>query len=145
MWRVGAGAVRALKVVGAGGAGGRPDLQLHQQKLKLDSMGYKAEEILLMCIWADAVPFNSDRSQSLETISLAFSGQQDLRLPLAGFSNASATIFSLSGCAGSQESMWAVARAGGGGEGGGGGGGGEGAEGGGGGWRGWSCWGSNSV
>ena len=61
----------------------RPDLQLHQQKL--DSMGYKAEEILLMSIWADAVPFNSDRSQSLETISLAFLGQQDLRLPLAGF------------------------------------------------------------
>ena len=47
-------------------------------------MGYKAEEIVLMSIWADAVPFNSDRSQSLETISLAFLGQQDL-LPLAGF------------------------------------------------------------
>ena len=39
----------------------RPDLQLHQQKL--DSMGYKAEEILLMSIWADAVPSLDSRDR----------------------------------------------------------------------------------
>ena len=66
----------------------RPDLQLHQQKL--ENMGYKADDILMMSLWADAVPFNSDRSQSLETICLALLGQQDLRLPWLAFPNASA-------------------------------------------------------
>ena len=62
----------------------RTDLQQHQ--CKLAAMGFKdAEDILLTSIWADAVPFNRDRSQSLEVITWSIIGQGSFRVPLACF------------------------------------------------------------
>ena len=44
----------------------RPDLQAHIQKLR--DMGFPdADEVLLMSLWADAVPFSHDRTQSIES------------------------------------------------------------------------------
>ena len=65
----------------------RPDLQAHLEKLH--GMGFaNAQDILLLSIWADAVPFNSDRTMSLETITMGIIGQGSLRLPLACFPKA---------------------------------------------------------
>ena len=48
-------------------------------------MGLNPDELLLTGIWSDGVPFNSDRSQTLETISLNIFGDDSARLPLTAF------------------------------------------------------------
>ena len=48
-------------------------------------MGLDSETTLLAGIWCDGVPFNSDRSMTLETFSLNIFGQGNLRLPVAAF------------------------------------------------------------
>ncbi|CAE7808802.1 unnamed protein product [Symbiodinium sp. CCMP2592] len=62
----------------------RPDLENHLHFLE-DELGLDSESTLLMGMWCDGVPFNSDRSMTLETISLNIFGQQNLRLPVAAF------------------------------------------------------------
>ncbi|CAE7838507.1 unnamed protein product [Symbiodinium sp. CCMP2592] len=63
---------------------GRPDLENHLHFLE-DELGLDSESTLLMGMWCDGVPFNSDRSMTLETICLNIFGQQNLRLPVAAF------------------------------------------------------------
>jgi hypothetical protein len=58
----------------------RPDLQQHLQDLR---SRFGPQDPVLLGLWIDAVPFNSDRSQSLECITLNVLGQKDLRLPIA--------------------------------------------------------------
>ncbi|CAE7543551.1 unnamed protein product [Symbiodinium sp. CCMP2592] len=58
----------------------RPDLENHLHFLE-DELGLDSESTLR----CDGVPFNSDRSMTLETISLNIFGQQNLRLPVAAF------------------------------------------------------------
>ncbi|CAE7262925.1 unnamed protein product, partial [Symbiodinium sp. CCMP2592] len=53
----------------------RPDLENHLHFLE-DELGLDSESTLLMGMWCDGVPFNSDRSMTLETISLNIFGQQ---------------------------------------------------------------------
>ncbi|CAE7201729.1 unnamed protein product [Symbiodinium sp. CCMP2592] len=62
----------------------RPDLENHLHFLE-GELGLDFESTLLMGMWCDGVPFNSDRSMTLETISLNIFGQQNLRLPVAAF------------------------------------------------------------
>ena len=61
----------------------RPDLLSHL--VQLQQMGLNPDEVLLTRIWSDGVPFNSDRSQPLETISLNIFGDDSARLPLTAF------------------------------------------------------------
>ena len=61
----------------------RPDLLSHLAQLQ--QMGLNPDELLLTGIWSDGVPFNSDRSQTLETISLNIFGDDSARLPLTAF------------------------------------------------------------
>ena len=61
----------------------RPDLLSHLAQLQ--QMGLNPDELLLTGIWSDGVPFNSDRSQTLETISLDIFGDDSARLPLTAF------------------------------------------------------------
>ena len=50
------------------------------------SWAWALKTTLLAGIWCDGVPFNSDRSMTLETISLNIFGQEgNLRLPVAAF------------------------------------------------------------
>ena len=63
----------------------RPDLLSHLAQLQ--QMGLNPDELLLTGIWSDGVPFNSDRSQTLETISLNIFGDDSARLPLTAFPN----------------------------------------------------------
>ena len=58
----------------------RPDLQLHQDRMR--AWGMHPAETLLMGIWMDGVPFNSDRSKSLETLTLNLLCDKTMRLPL---------------------------------------------------------------
>ena len=62
----------------------RPDLESHLHFLE-NELGLDSETTLLAGIWCDGVPFNSDRSMTLETISLNIFGQGNLRLPVAAF------------------------------------------------------------
>ena len=56
----------------------RPDLE--QQA--------KDDKVLLLGLWIDGVPNNSDRSQTLETITLCLFGEKGLRVPLCAFPKA---------------------------------------------------------
>ena len=60
----------------------RPDLQecLRRARAKFD-----LHDPLLLGLWADSVPFNSDRSQSLECLTLSVLGLKDFRLPICCF------------------------------------------------------------
>ena len=60
----------------------RPDLQecLHRVRAKFD-----LRDPLLLGLWADSLPFNSDRSQSLERLTLSVLGLDDFRLPIYCF------------------------------------------------------------
>ena len=62
---------------------GRPDLLecMHrvQREYSLD------EPPLMLGLWIDGVPFNSDRSQSLECVTLSICGLKDWRMPLVCF------------------------------------------------------------
>ena len=51
--------------------------------LKVAELGFPREATILAGSWVDAVPFNSDRSKSLETLTLC--GHQSLRIPLVAF------------------------------------------------------------
>ena len=62
----------------------RADLQLHLDKME-NTLGLDADETLLTGLWVDAVPFNSDRSQSLETVVLNVLCDSTMRLPIAAF------------------------------------------------------------
>ena len=48
----------------------------------------KDDKVLLLGLWIDGVPFNSDRSQTLETITLCLFGEKGLRVPLCAFPKA---------------------------------------------------------
>ena len=63
----------------------RPDLLLLSHLAQLQQMGLNPDELLLTGIWSDGVPFNSNRSQTLETISLNIFGDDSARLPLTAF------------------------------------------------------------
>ena len=65
----------------------RPDLQQQTRALQ-STLGLDPQKTLLLGIWIDAVPFNSDRSQSLETLTMSILGQKDMRFPLVCFPKA---------------------------------------------------------
>ena len=48
-------------------------------------MALKKTETLLTGLWMDGVPFNSDRSQSLETVVMNILCDSTMRLPIACF------------------------------------------------------------
>ena len=62
----------------------RPDLEQHLANFDLA----KDDKVLLLGLWIDGVPFNSDRSQTLETITLCLFGEKGLRVPLCAFPKA---------------------------------------------------------
>ena len=61
----------------------RPDLLAHL--LKVAELSFPREATILAGLWVDAVPFKSDRSKSLETLTLSLCGHQSLRIPLVAF------------------------------------------------------------
>ena len=61
----------------------RPDLLAHL--LKVAELGFPREATILAGLWVDAVPFHSDRSKSLETLTLSLCGHRSLRIPLVAF------------------------------------------------------------
>ena len=63
--------------------GNRADLQLHLDKMH--NYGFEKTETLLTGLWMDGVPFNSDRSQSLETVVMNILCDSTMRLPIACF------------------------------------------------------------
>ena len=62
----------------------RPDLEQHLANFDLA----KDDKVLLLGLWIDGAPFNSDRSQTLETITLRLFGEKGLRVPLCAFPKA---------------------------------------------------------
>ena len=66
----------------------RPDLQ---ECWRRAGAKFDLRDPLLLGLWADSVPFNSDRSQSLECLTLSVLGLKDFRLPICCFQNATCT------------------------------------------------------
>ena len=62
----------------------RPDLRAHKTALQAQ-FGLSP---LMLGLWIDGVPFNSDRSQTLECVTLSVLGAKDMRLPLCVFPKA---------------------------------------------------------
>ena len=64
----------------------RPDLIAHMSSVA--SLGFRRDDTILAGLWVDAVavPFNSDRSRSLQVMTLSLCGHQSLRIPLCSSS-----------------------------------------------------------
>ena len=65
----------------------RPDLQDHLARAA-QLLDVDPSNTVIAGIWVDSVPFNSDRSQSLETVSLSLVGEGTLRFPITAFPKA---------------------------------------------------------
>ena len=63
----------------------RPDLVEHLQQIAVQ---FHIQDPLLLGLWCDGVPFNSDRSHTLEVLAMNIVGQGGLRLPLTCFPKA---------------------------------------------------------